>query len=719
MNTLSLRHKIFLPIIPITIACALFFYRFGFQTLDVTNINWLILHEDLATHYLGWLFFRNEPWAFPLGKISGFMYPIGTNIVLTDSNPLVAIPLKLVSFLIPMDFQFIGIWLLVCSCLQGYWGYRLMTTMTRDPLFTVFGSIFFVISPPILYRMMTGHDTLCAHWIILAALFFYFRINEQTSTGKLIAKWAILVAVGALVHLYMNFMVLVLAMAFSVSYFGVDLKNKVAPFLFSLLLYPLELLLIFWVVGPLGVTGLCYGENGYGEYSMNLNSFWNSMGFSAFLNGLPLGPKQYEGFNYIGLGTMILIVSAIGTLIIVDHPKISFHRKRICFFIPLLLALSGFLLLAVSNKISYGSSSITLFSIPQFLEMPFGVFRASGRFSWPIYYAILYAGLYVLASQVTRRYAISILTICLIVQVADLRPLLSHGFAGVPKTFATPLKDPFWENAYSRFDKILVFPPFLKNIIANGDYKYLALYAAKHGMAIDTGYVARSQDKPMTEYRKLLEDQISGGQMDPRSLYVVSSFPEIHQLSHGGYHCYNVDGYNLCVPQPISSESGKLLSCTEATLDDFLTIYRLKTIILVIAQEAYSNFSEKVKEYLRERGCKIDQLVFGDYYICAIIDGKVCKEVTEKDKTRSVTFHQGDLCGKALRTDIRIWPKGQSASELTTIECGGIEWAKNKYGINAIVVNENGSVFLTSSSDAQFPDRVFLVSPAEETEKSQ
>ncbi|MGO8820491.1 MAG: DUF6311 domain-containing protein [Desulfomonilaceae bacterium] len=716
MNKRLSQPPVFLSIVSIGIGCAIFLYRFGFDIIDPSNINWLMLKEDLATHYLGWLFFRNEAWAFPLGKISSLMHPVGTSLVLTDSNPLLAIPLKLLSCLLPTDFQFIGPWLLACYCLQALFGYLLMTTITGDHLVRIFGSIFFVLSPPLLLR--TAHDTLCSHWIILASFFQYFRDKSKTSDLRLIAGWSILLVLSAMIHPYMSFMVFILAIAFSVSYFGIDLKEKLAPLIGSTILYLLELLLVFLVIGPLGATGLCYGENGFGEYSMNLNSFWNPMGFSTFLKGLPLGPKQWEGFNYLGLGSILLMATATISLIILPRSR-RIDRKKIYFIIPFVFALIGFLLLAVSNKVSYGNSSIILFSIPQFLDMPFGVFRASGRFGWPIYYAILYAGLYAFASQVARTYAILALVICLGVQIVDLKPLLYQGLGKVPKTLVTPLRDLFWENGSSRFDNILIFPPFLKNIISSGDYRYLALYAAKHGMTIDTGYVARGQDMPMSEYRKLLEKSISCGQIEPRGLYILTSFREICQLMRSGCHCYKIDSYNLCVSKPLSSESTKLLSCDEITLDNFLRKYRQHIVILAVSEKAYSNFSEETKDYLRERGSKIDQLVPGKHYVGAIIGDKVCKEAIEKDKTGSVTFHKGDFCGQPLRTDIRISQNRPSAEGLTTIECEGTECATNSYGINAIVVNENGSVVFTTSSECKLSNRVFLVSPTPKPQESQ
>ena len=71
MNKRFSQPSLFPPIVSIGIGCLIFLYRFGFDILDPMNINWLMQHDDLAQHYLGWLFFRNEPWGFPLGKIDG------------------------------------------------------------------------------------------------------------------------------------------------------------------------------------------------------------------------------------------------------------------------------------------------------------------------------------------------------------------------------------------------------------------------------------------------------------------------------------------------------------------------------------------------------------------------------------------------------------------------------------------------------------------------
>ena len=69
-------------------------------------------------------------------------------------------------------------------------------------------------------------------------------------------------------------------------------------------------LLTWYLVGILSFNS---GENlsvdgSYGLYSFNLNSLYNSSGWSNYLSGLKqVSWHQYEGFMYLGLGILLLL----------------------------------------------------------------------------------------------------------------------------------------------------------------------------------------------------------------------------------------------------------------------------------------------------------------------------------------------------------------------------------------------------------------------------
>ena len=78
----------------------MFLAIFGIEPLRYTGIGWT-QHgyggHDITQHQMGWMFYRNSPWTFPLCKALFLGYPQGTSISYTDSIPLAALFFKLLS----------------------------------------------------------------------------------------------------------------------------------------------------------------------------------------------------------------------------------------------------------------------------------------------------------------------------------------------------------------------------------------------------------------------------------------------------------------------------------------------------------------------------------------------------------------------------------------------------------------------------------------------
>ena len=54
-----------------------FQFCYGLEIIVPANISWLMdVRHDWGQHYLGFHFFKNEPWGFPLGKVDGFSYSL-------------------------------------------------------------------------------------------------------------------------------------------------------------------------------------------------------------------------------------------------------------------------------------------------------------------------------------------------------------------------------------------------------------------------------------------------------------------------------------------------------------------------------------------------------------------------------------------------------------------------------------------------------------------
>lgn len=61
------KHKIgLLTVLSGLIGAIVFIIIYGIEVLNVTNDAWLCNSEDLTQHYLGWVFFRDSNWTFPI-----------------------------------------------------------------------------------------------------------------------------------------------------------------------------------------------------------------------------------------------------------------------------------------------------------------------------------------------------------------------------------------------------------------------------------------------------------------------------------------------------------------------------------------------------------------------------------------------------------------------------------------------------------------------------
>src|SRR4051794_2519898 len=100
------------------VAVAWYFYLGFGATLPPGHIAWL-MRDDWTSYLWGFSFFRNAEWTFPLGDLPNLFYPIGTNVAFTDANPWMSLLFRSVSPWLPADFQFFGLWFLLCFVLQA------------------------------------------------------------------------------------------------------------------------------------------------------------------------------------------------------------------------------------------------------------------------------------------------------------------------------------------------------------------------------------------------------------------------------------------------------------------------------------------------------------------------------------------------------------------------------------------------------------------------
>src|SRR5688572_7103467 len=136
----------------------------GAGTLDVRNIAWL-QGGDPSMNYLGWAFYRDSAWEFPVGLNYNHGLELSSSIVFSDSIPLLAIPFKFFSSWLPHPFQYKGLWLYACFVLQAWFAFLLGSLVSERAGVRLFTVVLLLFNPGFLFRL-AGHYSLCGHWLL-------------------------------------------------------------------------------------------------------------------------------------------------------------------------------------------------------------------------------------------------------------------------------------------------------------------------------------------------------------------------------------------------------------------------------------------------------------------------------------------------------------------------------------------------------------------------
>jgi hypothetical protein len=469
------------------------------------SIDWL-MEGDPATHFLGWHFFRNTPFfQLPIGANPSYGMDIGSSIIYTDSIPLLAFFFKPFRAILPDTFQYIGIWVLLCFVLQSWYGYKLLSCLTKERWLQVLGGSFFVVAPPFLWRLH-GHYALAGQWVLLAGLYFYFSQKFSAS------RWMGLLGVTVLINAYLTLMV---AALWTMDLLQRLLRKEIekGQALMFLLAGCAVTTIIMWLTGYFMVGGWPVSV-GFGYHRMNLLSLIDPDDiWSRVLRDQPGGRGDYEGFNYLGLG--VILLGLVACYERVQRSRLVIDWRTLGPLMLCSLLLTGF---AISNHVAFGNHELLVIHLPRAMDRLGNVFRSSGRFFWPVYYA-LYVGIFFLIFKVLeRRFAIALLAVGLCAQVADLSAAFSHfrkKFWDAPP-WNSPLRSPLWAQVPTLYNKIIFVLP--RN--EPSSYLPLAYFAASNRMAINVGYFARVDPQKQRKAQERIIGSVIANELDRDSLYV-------------------------------------------------------------------------------------------------------------------------------------------------------------------------------------------------------
>ena len=398
--------------------------------------------------------------------------------------------------------------------------------------------------------LATYRDPFGSHWLILAALVQYFKPESPV-----IRLWPsiLIIALAGAINPYIGVMTLLILVAMLLRLALQRMMSLPRAFMWGGLFVAALAgsWLTFGYFAGFDVSN--YSGAGYGYFSMNLLSPLDPMQYgSILLPGLPTAHTvQYEGYNYLGLGAIALLVLAL-----LKRPGVlgDLVTARM---LPLVILAIFCTLLAVSTTVTVGSKVLFDMEIPERIEKLLTAFRASGRLFWPAHYLLLLAAVVLTYRLWRRSYAVALLSAALVLQFFDLGQLRqSIRSTHAQPALETPLVDEAWRELGRSHSNLVIVPAWQCDPSASpggrDGFSTFGLLASGQDMTVNSYYVPRMASAAQKLHCAVIPEQVQSGALDRSAAYVLDdkTFVAVGISDNDTHDCRRVDGFNLCVRSP-------------------------------------------------------------------------------------------------------------------------------------------------------------------------
>ncbi|MCR5735655.1 MAG: DUF6311 domain-containing protein [Lachnospiraceae bacterium] len=569
------------------IGAACFLIVYGYRILNPLYDDWLFTGDmDLRQHYIGFCHFRQSRWQFPIGLIETLSYPNSMSVIYTDSIPLFAVFFKLISYILPVRFQYFGIFGLISFMLMGGLSALLLRRFTDNRYIALTGSVFFILAYPVIQRLYY-HTALSAQWIIILCLDLWLY-QEELSEKKRVILWSLMGFLCVAVHSYflpMAGLIMLCAVTDQIIAAGSadegrsangDKEDGLIKRFTSALKRPAAKPGFAAIAGfcasalaNLYILGGFYGGTdasgpGLGTFNSNLNTFINPLTDGKVYGSLPLyNGFQYEGFGYLGFGIICLlaaavVIYAVGRRVLPktqnntdlqpertpekeqqkDKEKIFAYgyRVRIAF---VLFAVS--FAMAVLPMVTFNEKKLFGIPYPALIHRLLSIFRSNGRFIWPCVYLLMLAAIIIPAKLLKNRAGISVLLIvaALVLQLYDISYMLSYKH----DQFA---KEQKYDNVWMTMTHIPDperFSGFVFLYNENDIIMDTAFYAYLNGMWQNNYYYARDIDEMVNRDINEWKHELANGMIRDDIIYIFRDEDADESLLSGLDLSTNLDGH--------------------------------------------------------------------------------------------------------------------------------------------------------------------------------
>jgi hypothetical protein len=523
-------------------------YTIGPGRLSIFRIDWLA--GDLAQVYLAWMQYISDPSAGWLTTVRN-SYPLPMSISLFDPMPLLLVLLKPFAGLVPESTQYFGLYFLAGFILQGLFGYFVVQEIQRwrgspaslsGAFISVCGGLLFA-SAPFTAQRLYGHTALSSQWLLVLSIWVALRTRDSGNRTWMVVN-AGLVFFACGFNPYLALMVALSLAGFTFIHLGWAQWRTVAVRVGCLMLTGFIGLFAFGFMG-----GASVAEGGYGLYSMNMLGPFDSNAQAILL---PLdvndatGGQSNEGFNYLGLGVLLL-----GFLALFLQSRPALPGQRVPFINAWLIVLVAYVL-ALSTTLTLSVEALRI-PFPQVIVDLLSRFRASGRFFWIGGFWLITLAIAVICYRFARWRVVLILGICTAVQMVDVFGVARSVRAWGVSAKSLPIPQAL-ERAAPGHAGLVVLPPWQcdHQQTPGGDrgYEIFGVLAARNQMNINSFYAARTLPEQKSfhcDYARALTNISSD------NLYVLSAklYSENAMKFQSGFNCSElpIEGAPvLCIP---------------------------------------------------------------------------------------------------------------------------------------------------------------------------
>lgn len=536
--------------IAILTAVIYFFSVFDWSFLFVGNL-WRLGHSDIGLNFLGFLYFVRDEWRFPLFQTQTLGYPSGTNIILTDSTPLVSLLFKVVAPLLPSDFHPFGLWTFLCYLLQAHaFSALLFHFGHRHRMAATVGALFAVMTP--FFAVLLVISSLSAQFLILYAILLYFRIADSSNPRRPLALFTLLLVVALLINFYL------FAMTFVV--YGCALTNVVFCRSQPWRGIGINLLTTFAaLVVTMGVSGYLprpipwAASSGFGYFSMNLlapvTPARPAPDGPLFYMNLAMQPDatggQHAGFNYWGFGVLLLV--GISLLVWFRRTRALLHPR----WWPLALGLLVLTVFAVSNRVYFGHDLLFSYSLPGPLLSVANQFHSGGRFFWVVSYVVMPLAVSGGLSLRPRWVASAVVIAAVAVQLADTRSIRDSMRRVVRMAETQSITEERWRPIVAKHQLVALLPPSQCEGFFDL-YSEIGGIAARSGVAFHSVRAGRYGTAAPESCRALYREVLRQG-FQPGTLYLLDrgSMLSVAQRPDLRNSCSRLEDQGLCTLQRV------------------------------------------------------------------------------------------------------------------------------------------------------------------------